>query len=87
MDDFERCEAADADVRTGPHAWIQWKGTNVCMDIRCSCGVLSHVDADFAYYVTCGACGKTWVMCATIKMLPAEKAPERSVTSHVSSDM
>ena len=22
-----------------PHGWIQWKGTGVCMDVHCKCGV------------------------------------------------
>jgi hypothetical protein len=39
-----------------PHGWIQWKGTDVCMDIHCKCGYLSHVDADFAYFVRCPEC-------------------------------
>ena len=38
---------------TQPHGWIQWKGTNVCMDIHCKCGMLTHIDADFAYHVKC----------------------------------
>ena len=66
---FQKCETADAEVRTGPHAWIQWKGTNVCMDIHCSCGKHTHVDAEFAYYVRCSACGKLWAMCANIRMV------------------
>lgn len=39
-----------------PSAWIQWKGTDVCMDVRCTCGGFFHVDADFAYYVKCPGC-------------------------------
>jgi hypothetical protein len=31
-----------------PHGWIQWKGTNVCMDVYCACGHHSHIDAKFA---------------------------------------
>jgi len=46
---FRECEEADRLVRAGPHAWIQWKGTDVCMDVRCSCGNHGHVDADFAF--------------------------------------
>jgi len=25
-----------------PHGWVQWKGTDVCMDVHCACG---HIDA------------------------------------------
>jgi hypothetical protein len=41
---------------TPPYAFIQWKGTNVCMDVYCVCGAQMHIDADFAYYVLCPAC-------------------------------
>ena len=40
-----------------PNATIQWKGTDVCMDIHCSCGTHSHLDAEFAYFVRCPGCG------------------------------
>ena len=66
---FRECEEADRLVRAGPHAWIQWKGTDVCMDVRCSCGNHGHVDADFAYYVRCSHCGKLWAMCANVRMI------------------
>jgi hypothetical protein len=73
-DVFSECEEADKDVRSGPHAWIQWKGTNVCMDVHCSCGVMGHVDDDFAYIVRCAACGRLWAMCANVRMI--EVRPE-----------
>ena len=46
--------------RGKPHAWIQWKGTNVCADIHCSCGYHSHIDVDFMYFVRCPSCKKVW---------------------------
>ena len=36
--------------------FIQWKGTDVCLDFYCECGVPTHLDASFAYFVECGAC-------------------------------
>lgn len=69
MTPFERCEAADADTKAGPHGWIQWKGTDVCLDVHCSCGAHTHLDADFAYYVQCGACGKLWALSANVRMI------------------
>jgi len=38
------------------HMFIQWKGTDVCMDFHCPCGESSHLDTYFAYYVRCPAC-------------------------------
>lgn len=39
---------------------IQRKGTDVCMDIYCSCGQQSHFDGMFAYAVKCPACGAVY---------------------------
>lgn len=41
----------------GPHAFIQWKGTDVCMDVYCKCGQPNHIDGFFAYNVKCRHCG------------------------------
>ena len=42
-----------------PHVWIQWKGTNVCCDVHCTCGYHGHYDGDFFYFFQC-RCGKFW---------------------------
>lgn len=41
-----------------PHGFIQWKGTDVCMDLDCQgCGESLHVDGSFAYRIRCWSCG------------------------------
>jgi len=45
-----------------PHAFIQWKGTHVCMDFHCACGAHCHFDGDFAYYVECPHCQRVYQM-------------------------
>ena len=62
-----------------PSAWIQWKGTDVCMDIHCSCGELTHVDAEFAYHVKCGACGKVYFCNGHIQLIELEETPDNCV--------
>ena len=52
-----------------PHGWIQWKGTDVCMDVRCVCGSAAHVDAEFAYYVRCPACGRIYMANGHIELV------------------
>ena len=47
---------------------IQWKGTDVCMDIQCSCGESTHVDGDFAYVIQCCACNKFWMPNPHVKL-------------------
>lgn len=36
--------------------FIQWKGTDVCLDFYCPCGHDGHVDGNFAYAVQCSEC-------------------------------
>jgi len=45
-----------------PHGWIQWKGTDVCMDLHCKCGHSSHVDGMFAYSVQCPECNTVYMV-------------------------
>lgn len=46
------------DARRLSAAFVQWKGTRVCMDVSCPlCGHDGHIDADFAYFLQCGECG------------------------------
>jgi hypothetical protein len=45
-----------------PSAFIQWKGTDVCMDFHCECGAFCHFDGDFCYVVQCPHCNTKWEM-------------------------
>lgn len=45
-----------------PFAFVQWKGTDVCMDFHCECGEHNHFDGYFAYVVKCAKCGQEWEM-------------------------
>lgn len=45
-----------------PYAFIQWKGTDVCMDFHCECGAHCHFDGYFAYKVKCPHCETVWEM-------------------------
>ncbi len=49
-------------VPSGPHAFIQWKGTEACMDFRCPCGGGGHFDGGFAYFIRCPDCRKVYEM-------------------------
>jgi hypothetical protein len=53
-----------------PHAWIQWKGTDVCADLYCQCGWQGHHDGDFLYYFQCPACRQVWEMGTHITLYP-----------------
>jgi len=43
-----------------PYAFIQWKGTDVCMDVHCICGFTGHIDGDFVYNVKCPKCNRVY---------------------------
>ena len=62
-----------------PHGWIQWKGTEVCMDVHCKCGRLSHIDAEFAYHVKCPGCGAVYFCNGHIELIELEVAPDTCV--------
>ncbi|MES2382335.1 MAG: hypothetical protein V4538_14915 [Bacteroidota bacterium] len=62
-----------------PHGWIQWKGTNVCMDFHCECGNFAHIDADFAYFIKCHVCNRIYMCNGHIEMIEIEKEPDNCV--------
>lgn len=69
-----------------PHGWIQWKGTNVCMDFHCQCGAMGHVDADFAYVIKCGACGQFYEMAGYVEAHPIDCDDDNYRVATVSDD-
>lgn len=42
--------------------YVQWKGSDVCIDFRCLCGEKGHFDGLFAYALRCAACARIWEM-------------------------
>lgn len=52
-----------------PHASIQWKGTNVCADVRCPCGSNCHVDAEFFFNYECPDCHKRYAVGTYVKLI------------------
>lgn len=51
-----------------PHGWIQFKGTDICIDLHCDCGESCHYDGDFLYYFKCPYCGKYWGLNGHIRL-------------------
>lgn len=51
-----------------PHGWLQWKGTDVCIDLHCECGAHIHFDGYFLYYWICPKCNRLWEMGTYIPM-------------------
>lgn len=59
----------DTDYGDKPHGWIQWKGTNVCIDLHCECGYSGHFDGFFLYYYQCPQCNMKYEVGANIKLI------------------
>lgn len=52
----------EGETETRPQVFLQWKGTDVCMDFYCACGAQCHYDGYFAYVVKCPHCQRLWEM-------------------------
>lgn len=53
--------------------FIQWKGTDICMDFHCECGKHNHYDGFFADHVKCAGCGQVYEMDTKIKMKKTDR--------------
>lgn len=67
----ERMTEREAKPEDGkPAAWLQWKGTDACMDVFCVCGALGHLDGSYSYRIVCSACGRTYWANGHIELIP-----------------
>ncbi len=68
---YEAMEAG-APEPEGARGWIQWKGTDVCMDLTCACGNSPHADVEFLYYWKCSECGTLWALSPHVRLVAME---------------
>lgn len=59
-----------------PHGWVQWKGTDVCMDVHCKCGHMSHIDSSFVYSVKCPQCGTCYMVNGHVEFIELDNTPK-----------
>jgi uncharacterized protein (DUF983 family) len=60
--------------------FIQWKGTDLCMDFWCpECGHHTHFDGFFAYHVQCSNCEARFEMPTDLPVKKVEKAEGQMV--------
>lgn len=66
-----------------PSAWVQWKGTDVCLDFRCICDedFLGHYDGYGAYALECPRCGRVYEVqqTLTLRLAPFTTFPPQKV--------
>ena len=71
---LQRDRIVNFDPSKDPHGWIQWKGTDVCIDIHCTCGESTHIDGDFMYHIQCPHCKQIYEANGHVELIPiAEK--------------
>lgn len=78
MSDFRTVIDFDR-YKNEPHAFVQWKGTDACMDVHCACGTQGHIDGDFVYAVTCRDCGRKYEVEPFVRLLPTERHDHEAV--------
>jgi hypothetical protein len=73
---------SDDNPKTPAYGWIQWKGTDVCIDLHCICGSHGHFDGDFMYYVECEDCGRKYAVGQNIKLIPLDNKERIEASKH-----
>lgn len=81
VDGFTRTKAVENELfgketERFAYCFIQWKGTDVCMDFHCLCGESYHIDGDFVYTIVCHECGR-WYDVGTRVVLREMEEDER----------
>lgn len=62
-------------LKNDSHGWIQFKGTDLCMDVYCKkCNTHSHIDGDFIYYISCPKCKTIYELNGHIELI--ERNPD-----------
>jgi hypothetical protein len=74
FDEFEKIYGQD-NPSSESGGWIQWKGTEVCMDVHCKCGFTAHIDETSFYFYRCESCKRTYAVGQNIKLI--ELNPEQ----------
>lgn len=63
------------DTPTQPYVFLQWKGTDACLDFFCECGFSGHFDGYFAHYIRCRNCGAIYEMPVYLQPRRVDSAP------------
>lgn len=59
-----------------PNVYIQWKGTEACLDLRCRCGTPSHYDGGFAYALRCPHCQRVFTLPTTLAVTDGDNGAD-----------
>lgn len=62
-------EANDLFCSESRKTFIQWKGTDLCMDFYCECGEHNHYDGYFAYTIICSSCNQVYALEPSVNII------------------
>lgn len=84
---FSRVNGLDSAPHAGkPHGSIQWKGTDVCIDVRCPCGHQGHIDGEFFYSYKCVGCGAVYAVGSYVQLVPLTAQEQTVFAEHPHQD-
>ena len=81
MSIWDIVKAGDTPVHGKSYGWIQWKGTEVCIDLHCVCGHMGHVDDSFFYFYQCPNCNARYAVGQNVVLIPLTE--EQSTSNDV----
>ena len=55
-----------------PKGRIQYKGTDLCIDLYCECETTEHLDGEFIQFWQCPNCGKRYMLSAYVKLIETD---------------
>jgi len=56
-------------IEEGSHGWIQWKASDVFIDIWCTCGHQGSADGKFQYEWKCPECKTKYLLNGHIELV------------------
>ena len=66
------------DISHDPHGSLQWKGSDIYMDVHCDCGHTSNVKGDSVYFVKCPACNTIYELNGFVQLIKRPDIVEKN---------
>ena len=56
--------------------FIQWKSTDIMIEVYCPCGGGGYFSGWFMYFIKCTSCGQVYECGTSIELKPIDEAPK-----------
>lgn len=66
------------DITEDAHGTIQWKGSDIYMDIHCDCGHTSNIKGDGIFFVKCPSCKTIYELNGFIQLIKRTDITEKN---------